>query len=143
VRVDLETHRRDREFECLKQALAAGIERLPHALRQRWADPTARRAWCEAAVLGAAGVLGPGGWRVEHAAGLAAEEVARVATMAAARGSADCVLAESQDLGAGLRVLRSGASYDATVAGLTAQREQLEAALLAEITALTGGEVTS
>lgn len=143
VRVDLETHRRDHEFECLAGALQAGLARLPRVIEARWAEPAARQRWCESALEGAAAVLGRGGWRVEHAPGLADGEVSRLAALAARLGGEDCALAEVPGMRAGMRILRGGASYDATLAGLTAQRNRLEAALLAEITALTGGEVPS
>ncbi len=143
VRVDLETHRRDHEFHCLASALQAGLARLPKVIEARWAEPAARRRWCESALEGAAAVLGRGGWRVEHAPGLGAGEAAQLATLASRLGGDDCAVAEIPEMRAGLRIQRGGASYDATLAGLTAQRDRLEAALLAEITALTGGEVPS
>ena len=143
VRVDLETHRRDHEFECLAGALQAGLARLPRVIEARWAEPAARQRWCESALEGAAAVLGRGGWRVEHAPGLAGDEASRLKALAARVGGEDCALDEAPGMRAGLRVLRGGANYDATLAGLTAQRDRLEAALLAEITALTGGEVPS
>jgi hypothetical protein len=143
VRVDLETRRRDHDFECLSAALEAGLARLPALIEARWSDPAARQRWCEAAIEGATAVLGRGGWRIEHAPGLADGEASRLAALAAERGGEDCTVAESAELRAGLRILRGGACYDATLAGFAAQREQLEAALLAEITALTGGEVPS
>jgi hypothetical protein len=141
VRVELETQRRNREFACLGAALQAGLARLPGAMEARWAEPAARRRWCESALGGAATVLGRGGWRVEHAPGLADGEAAQLASLAARLGGEDCTLVEDHGIRAGLRVLRDGAIYDATLSGLTAQRERLESALLAEITALTGGEV--
>lgn len=143
VRVELETRRRNREFACLVAALRAGLARLPDAIEARWSAPAARRRWCEAAVRGAARALGRGGWRVEHAPGLDAGEAAELAALAAGLGGEDCALTEVPQLRAGLRVLRGGATYDATLAGLVAQRERLEAALLAEIAALTGREPQS
>jgi hypothetical protein len=143
VRVDLETHRRDHDFECLAGALQAGLARLPGEIEARWAEPAARQCWCESALEGAAAVLGRGGWRVEHAPGLGEGGAERLSALATRLGGEDCVLAEVEGMRAGLRILRGGASYDATLAGLIAQRDRLEAALLAEITALTGGEVPS
>lgn len=143
VRVDLETHRRDHDFECLAGALQAGLAHLPKEIEARWAEPAARQRWCESALEGAAAVLGRGGWRVEHAPGLHKDEAEGLVALAARLCGEDCVLAEVEGMRAGLRILRGGASYDATLVGLTAQRDRLEAALLAEITALTGGEVPS
>jgi hypothetical protein len=143
VRVDLETQRRDRDFQCLSAALQAGLARLPAVIEARWRDPAARQRWCEAAVADAARVLGRGGWRVEHARGPVGDERDRLASLVAARGGDDGVLVESPALRAGLRILLGGASYDASLEGLVAQRAQLEAALLAEIAALTAGEASS
>ncbi len=94
VRVDLETHRRDHEFACLAGALQAGLARLPKVIEGRWIDPAARQRWCESALKGAAAVLGRGGWRVEHAPGLADNEASRLAALASRLGGEDCALAE-------------------------------------------------
>lgn len=135
VRVDLETKRRDHDFQCLAGAVEAGLARLPRLLEARWRDAAARRRWCEAAIEGAGPPLGRGRWEIEHAAGLDAAGTQRVAALAEAVAGGTCALREVPELAAGLRIRRGGACYDATVAGLTAQRARLESALLAEIAA--------
>ena len=79
--------------------------------------------------------LGRGRWEIEHAAGLDPAGTQRVAALAEAVAGGTCALREVPELAAGLRIRRGGACYDATVAGLTAQRARLESALLAEIAA--------
>jgi len=139
VRVDLETKRRDHDFGCLSGALEAGVARLPRVLAQRWTDPAARARWCAAVITGAGPLLGRGRWEIEHAPGLGADELERLAAQAAALAGEACVLREEPALGTGLRIYRGGACYDATTAGLTAQRARLESALLAEIAAAGAG----
>jgi hypothetical protein len=112
-------------------------ESLPAALTETWRDPAARREWCESACLLASRTLiGTGAFQVEIDAE-APEDAANFAL--AELPLADGHGAELQhvpSLGPGLRVRRGLACVDATIPGLLASRDRVEAELLAELGAL-------
>jgi len=133
ARAELQTRHRLHEQQQAAGWLAVGWQRLPAALRQRWADAGARRQWADAALQEAARVLAPGRWRIVHAPGWPApEREALAARLQAAAGTA-AAFTEDAALGAGLRVVADGNVVDATLGGLVADREAIGARLLGEL----------
>jgi hypothetical protein len=136
VHVEIETRRRERLFAELGRRLTDGLGALPAVLGARWARPAERSAWCRSVLDGAARVLKPGQWTLLVAPGLDEAEAAALAATAAALSGQEVGFEERTDLAAGLAVVREGARYDGTLAGLLADRNAVQSALLAEIAAL-------
>jgi len=135
-RAALETTARQREQSLLRGLMDSAWQALPAALVDAWRDPPARREWCESAcALARRTVLGDGPFTVEFDAA-APSEVAECATQALQESGAATRLDRIAGLGPGLRLRRGLACVDATVPGLLASRERIEAELLAELGAL-------
>lgn len=136
-RAALDTAARQREQSLLRSLMDSAWRALPGALTDEWSDPVARREWCEAACTLAGRVLiGEQPFQVEldhDAPEDAAHFALAVLPLADGRGA---TLQRLPDLGPGLRVRRELACVDATVPGLLASRERIEAELLAELGAL-------
>jgi len=136
ARVEMETRSRADRFAGLARRLEEGLAALPAALSQQWSDPAARRDWCRAVLEGAAATLRPGHWSLALAPGLAAAERDALAQAASEAAGEAVDLQEDPGLEAGLAVVHDGARYDGTIAGLMADRNRVQAALLAELAAL-------
>jgi hypothetical protein len=113
-------------------------ERIAGALEARWRAGPLRSAWIAAAVQQAGILLGGRDWRIEYAAGVSAPDRERGTVMARAAGAHDVAWQLEPQLRAGLRVRTSGACVDATLEGLLARREDVEAAFLSEYLAVGG-----
>jgi hypothetical protein len=136
-RAALDTEARRREQALLRGLMDSAWEALPAALADAWRNPAARREWCESACLLAGRTLiGAGPFQVEldHDAPEDAAHFA-LAELPLADGRAP-ELQRIAGLGPGLRVRREIACVDATIPGLLASRERVEAELLAELGAL-------
>lgn len=130
----LETAARQREQAALRQWLDTAWQALPAALAAAWNDPARRRAWCEAACAVARRTLLEDGTYVVEA-----EPPGLAVALDAAReclGVPDLQSAAVAGLGPGLRLRRGLATVDATLPGLLASRERIEAEMLAELDAL-------
>jgi len=130
ARAELESRQRA-QLETLT-LLEQMWERLDAALVARWAEERARAAWVAAAMQEAAQLLPGRPWRLEHAAGVLRDEPPRGEAQVSAGGSQHVEWHLERQIRAGLRVRTSGASLDATVEGLLADREDIEALFLAE-----------
>jgi hypothetical protein len=109
---------------------------LPAALADAWREACARREWCESAcALARRTVLGDGPFTVELDA-TAPEDATEIATQALHECGAATQFDRITGMGPGLRIRRGLACVDATVPGLLASRERIEAELLAEVGAL-------
>ncbi len=133
-RAALETAARQREQSVLRGLIDDAWRDLPGVLAASWEKRDTRRDWCEAACAVARRTLTGG-------APLAAE-----VDPAAPDDVVDCIVANLgvdgapaietrriAKLGAGLRIRSGLACVDATIAGLLASRERIEAELLAEL----------
>ena len=130
ARAELESRRRAQlETRTLLEHM---WEQVAAALEDRWRNDAARREWIEAAVAEAAQLLAGQSWRIEHAAGVCAEDRRRGESRALAGGARAVEWQPDMQLRAGLKVRSPGACLDATVAGLLARREEIEAAFLCE-----------
>ena len=133
ARAELQTRRRLHEQAQAAAWLALGWQRLPPALRARWADGEARRHWVEIALAESRRVLAPGGWHIVHAPGWPVDERQAVAARLCAEAGAAPAFTEQASLDAGLRIVADRNVVDATLAGLTADRDAIGAGLLAEL----------
>ena len=125
----LATARRMVRQRRLAGLVAEGWQRLPAALAARWSDPAARGAWIEAALARAVAVLPAGNWRIAGPASWSAAERDQARAWLAARGIAAQAEA-SDDIDAGIQVTSGKVELDATPAGLTAGRADVEGRLL-------------
>jgi hypothetical protein len=136
-RAALDTAARQREQALLRGLLDEAWAALPEALAAAWQEAATRRAWCEAAAgLARSTLLGEGAFTVELDARAPADAADATAAALRADGGAAPTLQPLAELGPGLRISRGLACVDATVPGLLASRERVEAELLAELDAL-------
>lgn len=100
---------------------------LPDALCTLWRDTAARAAWVGQVVAAARTRLSADAWRIVHAADWpAAEQQALAGSLAGI-----ALRFESEPaVDAGIKVIAGGNIVDGTVAGLLADRSEIEAALL-------------
>lgn len=132
-RAALETAARRREQSVLRELMDRGWTGLPAALEAAWDDAATRRRWCEAAcAVAQRTLLGEDGFTVVVDAGMPPE--ARAGIERCLVGDPGPVVVETaRDLGPGLKIVHGLATVDATVAGLLASRERVEAELLSEL----------
>jgi hypothetical protein len=112
----------------LAQLLTRGWERLPFVLQLRWQDAEGRQRWSQGAVAEARLRLLGEHFTVEHAPGLSAAEQA---ALRAACGDREMVFVQVDELAAGLRIRTPGATLDASLTSLLADRERVDSQLLA------------
>jgi hypothetical protein len=127
------------ELEILRHAQQESRTLLEHlwaesgeALERRWRDAGERRMWIEAALAEAGTLLAGRAWSVEHGAGWSDSERGELEAQARHQGSSAVELREESSVQAGLRVRAESVCIDATILGLLARREDVEAAFLAE-----------
>jgi len=133
----LETAARQREQGVLRGLMDSAWQALPAALTAVWQDADSRRNWCEAACAVARRTLtGSGGFTVEVDAVVAEDAAAQAERCLRAQGDEAVEVRSVDGLGPGLRLRRGLACVDASLPGLLASRERVEAELLAELDAL-------
>ena len=130
ARAELESRRRA-QLET-RTLLAHMWENVAAVLERRWRSDTLRSEWIAAAIAEAGQLLAGQSWRIEYAAGVSAEERRGGESRALGGGARAIEWQLDEKLRAGLRVRSPGACLDATVAGLLARREEIEAAFLSE-----------
>jgi len=135
ARVEMETRGRAERFAELGRRLEEGLSALPTVLAELWADDDTRRVWCQHVLEGAAATLRPGGWSIRLAPGPGPADREALVEAAARAAGEPVELQEDPSLGAGLLVTHDGARYDGTIGGLMADRNRVQAALLAELAA--------
>jgi hypothetical protein len=140
VEAEIETEQRKRARKRDMALIAAGGNALAEALAARWADPAARQAWAETAVLEAAGVLRGRAWTLEHPADWPKEERERALAFARERFGATVQAEAVTALDVGLRIRSEGALVDLSVPGLMANEHTIEGELLAEFHRAAKGE---
>ena len=131
ARAQAETQARKRRQHRAGEIVARGRPLLEAALAARWQDAAARAGWTAAAATIARTAIPAGPWRIAHPADWPEAE-----REALRRAFDDAVQFEADDvLSAGLRIHAGGATLDATVQGLLADRDAAMALLLAELDA--------
>lgn len=136
ARAHLDTRQRAATQQRSAALAATALRLLPEALLARWREPAAREAWIGRALAAAQHALPRGPWRVAHPVDLAEGERSRLAAAIAARTGTPSALSADPRVDAGLLIATDGASIDATLAGLLADRADIGARLLDRIAAL-------
>lgn len=136
TRAQIQTRTRQRRQQTALLLLERGWERLRHGLTQGWRDSLVRRAWTEAVVEQGLKVLPAAPWRIEHQSELDPAALGQLPSKIAETTGHSPTFVPDQDLEAGLRVLAAGACLDGTVEGLLANRPDVDARLLAELSRL-------
>lgn len=135
ARADIEVRRQEQEKsrELLAQMWAA----LADVLARRWREPALRRAWIEAAMNEAGRLLTGRAWLIESGAQWTQEERGELMEQARSRGARSVAWSLNVALPAGLSIRADRVCVNATVPGLLAQRDAIEAAFLAEYLPVT------
>jgi vacuolar-type H+-ATPase subunit E/Vma4 len=130
ARADIEARRRERQKsrELLEQMWTA----IADVLERRWREPVSRRAWIDAAMDQAATLLAGRAWLIEGGSDLTQQERSELADRAHGRGAGTVEWSLQPALSPGLKIRADSVCVDATVPGLLARRDAIEAAFLAE-----------
>jgi len=132
-RAALDTEARRAEQATLQRLIEGAWQRLPQSVAALWRETASRQEWIRAACASAIGSLRPqSSYLLEYDPGTApdARQLAERCLVAGGLAPVECRAVAG--LGAGLRIRGGGACVDATVGGLLASRERVEAELLAE-----------
>jgi hypothetical protein len=130
------TQRRLHEQQRMTALLRLAWEQLPGELAALWRDRTARAAWVVRVLNAARMHLPRGAWQVLHAPDWPAEERQACATDLKAVAGVEPAFSADPAIVAGLKVLAAGNVVDGTLAGLVADRSDIEAQLLCRLEAL-------
>jgi vacuolar-type H+-ATPase subunit E/Vma4 len=130
ARADIELRRQERRksAELLEQMWAAIADRL----ESRWLEPALRGAWIDAAMSQAGALLAGRAWLIEVGSDCTEQERGGLADRARGRGAETVEYSLHAAMPAGIKIRAGSVCVDATVLGLLAQREVIEAAFLAE-----------
>jgi vacuolar-type H+-ATPase subunit E/Vma4 len=130
ARADIEARRRERQKsrELLEQMWTV----IAEVLERRWREPASRRAWIDAAMDQAATLLAGRAWRIEGGSDLTQEERGELTDRAHGRGAGTVDWSLEPVVPVGLKIRSDSVCVDATVPGLLARRDAIEAAFLAE-----------
>ncbi len=140
TRAQLQTRARQQQHRTALLLLQHGWELLGQAVLQRWKLAPQRRQWVSSLMHQAMELLPRCAWVIEHPAGWDPAECAEFKEPIHAHcGSVPRLLANDQ-LHAGLRICADGACLDGTLEGLLADREAIEAQLLAQLHRLLNTE---
>jgi vacuolar-type H+-ATPase subunit H len=134
TRAHLLTQRRQRRQQLDKGVVEEGWVKLHEALTKRWRNADQRRVWVGAQVERGHALLPARDWRVEHAPGWDPDEMLRLhGELSALARDRSPTFVEDPSITAGLRIRVDGTCLDATTEGLLANRSDVEAELLAEV----------
>jgi hypothetical protein len=119
--------------------LHLAYDELQRTLLARWLDADGRAQWV-AALLDAAleGLPPPAGWEIRHPPDWDQEEIEAARCHLGDRGLGSLTFVPDQVLRAGLRIHCAGVVLDGSAAGLTVDRQGVEARLLALLLAVDG-----
>lgn len=136
-RARIETAKRQALQDKESAFLGTAWEQLNAALLARWQDSGSRAQWLGDIVDAAKTHLHPGPWSIEHPSDWSTDEFAPFREACADEVSFTAV----DDLNAGLRITANAATVDGSIEGLTSDRNEISATLLAEL--FQDAEVTS
>jgi vacuolar-type H+-ATPase subunit E/Vma4 len=130
ARADIEVRRQERlkSQELLEQMWAA----ITDVLARRWREPSIRRAWIDAVVNQAGALLSGRAWLIEVGSDWTEHERGELTDRARGRGAGTVEYSLDAAMPGGLKIRAGSVCIDATVSGLLAQRDAIEAAFLAE-----------
>lgn len=130
ARATLQTQRRLHAQRQAAAWLAHAWQHLPQTLQARWHDAPARRLWVDATIDNARRLLRPGRWTIVHGPTWPAAERQTLAEQLQRESGTLATFVADESIDAGLRVASGGNVLDATLAGLTADRDEIAAGLL-------------
>ena len=131
-RAELETSAMQTEQRSVRETLDRAWKELRQAMNQRWSHDVSRGQWCRAACRIAQDfVLNDSPRVIEYDPSCAGET--ELSAALAASGLSDAEMRPREGLGPGLRLRAGRVCIDATVDGLLASRERVEADLLDEL----------
>ena len=130
ARADIEARRRERQKS--RELLEQMWTQIEGVLERRWQEPAARRAWIDAAMGQATALLAGRAWLIESGTELTEQERSELTARARAQGAKTLELSLQPAMPPGLKIRADHVCIDATVPGLLAQRDSIEAAFLAE-----------
>ena len=136
----LKTAQRQEQQRHDTQLLGTTWQLLYRELGDRWKEPEHRKNWIEKIVVQAQQNLPETKWHLDCSPDLAEQERALLNSRITAITGADPEWHEDHGIEAGLRICTDGACVDGTLNGLVANRERLEAEMLAIYRELCSGE---
>jgi vacuolar-type H+-ATPase subunit E/Vma4 len=130
ARADIEVRRQERQKsrELLEQMWAA----IAEVVERRWRESALRRAWIDATMSDAGALLSGRAWLIEVGSDWTEQERGELTDRARERGAGTVEYSLQAAMPAGLKIRAGSVCVDATVPGLLAQRDAIEAAFLAE-----------
>ncbi|MGB8327285.1 MAG: hypothetical protein WCE48_06870 [Steroidobacteraceae bacterium] len=128
VRAAAETRRREIVRRETGRVVSEGRRRLPATLAAMWKDGATRTAWCQVAIREAAQRLQVARWQIRCASPAGGPELEQLCEFARGQGVRE-VVAVTDLSGAGITIESSGATFDATLEGLLASPESIDAEL--------------
>lgn len=138
--VEAERVTRERQLQARSSAgiLEQAWPQLQLGLRRRWQDADGRRRWVARCVRQALGSLPAGPWTLRHAAGWPAAEQQAVRDELTRALGVEPQLRSDSTIDAGVIIDSGGACLDGSLGGLLADRQRLEARLLALLAGASG-----
>lgn len=132
-RAQVQTRLRQQQYQTAHLMLRHGWELLGTAVLQRWKNAPARRQWVSGLLHQALHALPRCHWVIEHPPGW--ESVECESLLPALQGHCGALprFRADANLHAGLRICAEGACLDGTLEGLLADRNAIEADLLAQL----------
>ncbi len=132
ARAELDTRRREHQQRLGWALLEVALGQLEQALLERWGQADTRRLWIEVALEWALARLPAGPWTVRHPPGWPeAERTAFHRALASKSRDRGVGFQPDEAVRAGLIISSDRTSLDASVQGLFADRQAIEAELLA------------
>ncbi|MBF0159586.1 MAG: hypothetical protein HQL58_08665 [Magnetococcales bacterium] len=128
-----ETELRRQSLDLTKRLLHKGRALLDQALVELWQIPEHRATWISALGQRASLFLPPGQWEVHYPSTLDRAELAPVMACASQSGHEPPLLQGMESIQAGLSIGCQDAWVDGTAAGLVADRDGIDALLLAQL----------
>jgi hypothetical protein len=129
ARADIEVRRQEQQTD--RELLGQMWTGIAEALTRRWQEPALRRTWIEAALNQAGTLLRGQTWRIDSGSDEAQPELERLTQHARGRGAGGVTWSIEAAMPAGVRIRAERVCIDASVPGLLAQRDTIEAAFLA------------
>lgn len=133
TRAQLDTRARQQQHRTALLLLQQGWELLDQAVLQRWKSAPQRRLWVCALLRQALRLLPRCTWVIEHPPGWDLAECAELHEALRSHCGSLPQLRANDQFDAGLRICAEGARLDGTLEGLLADREAIEAQLLAQL----------
>jgi hypothetical protein len=130
ARADIEV--RHQEQQTTRVLLGQMWAAIAAVLERRWREPALRRAWTEAALRQAGTLLAGRAWLIESGTQWTEQERAQLLQQAQSRGAGSVTFALQAAMPPGLTIRAERVCVDASVPGLLAQRDAIEAAFLTQ-----------